>query len=131
MNATREPLPIDAVIPELLAALARSGAVVLRAPTGAGKTTRVPPALVADGLVIASTIEYSTRRNPGMWFRPRWEDVWFPDAFVGTMAQLLVAIEDGTEPEISGRDNIETIALCEAVFTAAKEHRVVTMREFL
>ncbi len=40
------PLPIDAVLPELLAALARTGAAVLRAPTGAGKTTRVPPALV-------------------------------------------------------------------------------------
>ena len=30
-----------------------------------------------------------------------------------------VAVEDGTEPEISGRDNLETIALCEAVFAAA------------
>ena len=57
--------------------------------------------------------------------------MWFPDAFVGTMAQLLCALEDGTEPEISGRDNLETIALCEAVFTGAKEHRVTTVREFL
>jgi predicted dehydrogenase len=78
-----------------------------------------------------STIEFSTRREPGMWFRPRWDAVWFPDAFVGTMAQLLVAVEDGTEPEISGRDNLETIALCEAVFAAATEHRVTTVAEFL
>ncbi len=78
-----------------------------------------------------STLEYSTSRQPGMWFRPRWDDVWFPDAFIGTMAQLLVAVEAGTEPEISGRDNIETIALCEAVFAAATEHRVTTVREFL
>ncbi len=78
-----------------------------------------------------STLEFSTRRQPGMWFRPRWDDVWFPDAFVGTMAQLLVAIENGTEPEISGRDNIETIALCEAVFAAATGHRVTTVKEFL
>lgn len=78
-----------------------------------------------------STLEFSTRRRPGMWFKPRWDDVWFPDAFVGTMAQLLVAVEDGTEPEISGRDNVETVALCEAVFAAATEHRVTTVREFL
>src|SRR5262245_55555734 len=45
----REPLPIDAALPELLAAL-RNGAAVLRAPTGAGKTTRVPPAVVESGL---------------------------------------------------------------------------------
>ena len=78
-----------------------------------------------------STLEFSTRRQAGMWFRPRWDDVWFPDAFVGTMAQLLVAIENGTEPEISGRDNVETIALCEAVFAAATGHRVTTVKEFL
>ena len=43
---TRDPLPVDAVLPELLARLGEAGAVVLRAPTGAGKTTRVPPALL-------------------------------------------------------------------------------------
>ncbi|MBA4066912.1 MAG: ATP-dependent helicase HrpB [Isosphaera sp.] len=48
----RDPLPVDAVLPELLAALRSHGAAVLRAPTGAGKTTRVPPALTGDGLVI-------------------------------------------------------------------------------
>src|SRR5215831_828426 len=50
MVMPREPLPIDAVLPDLLAALRASGAVVLRAPTGAGKTTRVPPAIVESGL---------------------------------------------------------------------------------
>jgi len=63
--------------------------------------------------------------------RPIWSEVWFPDAFVGTMAQLLCAIEDGTEPAISGKDNLETLALCEAAFNAAKEHRVATVKEFL
>ena len=29
------------------------------------------------------------------WLQPRWPEVWFPDAFVGTMAQLLCALEDG------------------------------------
>ena len=60
-----------------------------------------------------------------------WSQCWFPDAFVGTMAQLLCAVEEDTEPEIGGRDNVETIALCEAVFAAARDHRVTTVREFL
>ena len=46
----RDPLPIDEALPQLLAVLRESGAAVLRAPTGAGKTTRVPPALVESGL---------------------------------------------------------------------------------
>src|SRR5829696_6909640 len=52
----REPLPIDAALPDLLAALRSAGAVVLRAPTGAGKTTRVPPALVESGLAGAGLV---------------------------------------------------------------------------
>src|SRR5215469_18809244 len=44
------PLPIDVVLPPLIEALRRSPSVVLRAPTGAGKTTRVPPALLDAGL---------------------------------------------------------------------------------
>ncbi|MEQ8661413.1 MAG: hypothetical protein RLW62_11385, partial [Gammaproteobacteria bacterium] len=38
--------PVDAVLPELLAALAACPRAVLEAPPGAGKTTRVPPALL-------------------------------------------------------------------------------------
>jgi predicted dehydrogenase len=78
-----------------------------------------------------STLDFTTRGGGDTWLQPRWPEVWFPDAFAGTMAQLLCALEDGTEPEISGRDNLETIALCAAVFAAAREHRVTTVREFL
>ncbi len=51
------PLPIDEVLPQLVAALRTANAVVLRAPTGAGKTTRVPPAVLdkvvqGDGAVV-------------------------------------------------------------------------------
>lgn len=42
-----EPLPIDAVMPEILARLAAGTRAVLAAPPGAGKTTRVPLALMA------------------------------------------------------------------------------------
>ncbi len=43
-------LPIDEVLPELLASLRHREALVLEAPPGAGKTTRVPPALLDAGL---------------------------------------------------------------------------------
>ncbi len=79
---------------------------------------------------VASTLDYSTRSDRGAWHRPRWPEAWFPDAFAGTMAGLLRAIETGAEPDISGRDNLGTIALCESVLTAAKEHRMVRFDEF-
>ena len=43
-------LPIDPVLPELCAALKAQGRAVLQAPPGAGKTTRVPLALLEAGV---------------------------------------------------------------------------------
>ena len=45
-----QPLPIDPSLPEIVAALRSGGALVVEAPPGAGKTTRVPPALLEAGL---------------------------------------------------------------------------------
>jgi len=76
-----------------------------------------------------STIDFATSRFSGCWFQPRWPQRWFPDAFVGTMAQLLRAIEEDTEPEISGSDNLKTMALVDASYISAREHRVVAPSE--
>jgi ATP-dependent helicase HrpB len=45
-----EPLPIDPLLPEVVAALRGAPSVVIEAPPGAGKTTRVPRALHEAGL---------------------------------------------------------------------------------
>ena len=47
-----EPLPIDSHLEEIVRRLRERRAIVITAAPGAGKTTRVPPALVADGPVI-------------------------------------------------------------------------------
>ena len=76
-----------------------------------------------------STLDFTTRKRPGYWLSPRWKEVWFPDAFVGPMAQLLCALEEGREPEISGRDNLQTMALVDACYVSAREHRAVELGE--
>jgi ATP-dependent helicase HrpB len=47
-------LPVDALLPEIVAALSREKYLVIEAPPGAGKTTRIPPTLlpVAHGEII-------------------------------------------------------------------------------
>ncbi len=50
-HGVRKPLPIDPYLPRVVEAMERSGVGVLVAPPGAGKTTRVPPALLASGLL--------------------------------------------------------------------------------
>jgi ATP-dependent helicase HrpB len=55
-------LPIHAVLPDLLAALRAQSAAVLIAPPGAGKTTAVAPALLAEDWCTGSVIVLSPRR---------------------------------------------------------------------
>jgi predicted dehydrogenase len=76
-----------------------------------------------------STLDFTTIELGSQWQQPRWPEVWFPDAFVGTMAQLLCALEQGTTPEISGKDNLKTMALVDAAYRSAKEHRAVSIAE--
>ena len=73
-----------------------------------------------------STIRYATKGQPHFQC-PIWTESWWPDAFTGTMAQLLVALEDGTEPVISGRDNLKTMALVEAAYLSAAQSRAVRL----
>jgi ATP-dependent helicase HrpB len=52
----REPLPIDPYLPEIISILQTAGALVLTAPPGAGKTTRVPRALYDAGFAARGEI---------------------------------------------------------------------------
>lgn len=53
---TRTPLPIDEALPRLVTALRDAANAVLVAPAGAGKTTRVPQALLDGGLAGAGQV---------------------------------------------------------------------------
>ncbi|MGV3725033.1 MAG: Gfo/Idh/MocA family protein [Actinomycetota bacterium] len=76
-----------------------------------------------------STLRFSTLKEPGRWFEPHWPEVWFPDAFEGPMAQLMNAIHTDTEPEISGRDNLRTMALVDAAYRSVEARRSVALCE--
>ena len=52
MRSFDTPLPIDAVLSDLAARLQERPNAVLVAPPGAGKTTRVPPAMLAARQVL-------------------------------------------------------------------------------
>lgn len=86
-----------------------------------------------------STIDYSTIDNAAIasgaaigysvWRQPRWNEVWFPDAFAGPMAELLVALQRGEQPSMSGADNLLTLALVDACYESAAQHRGIDISE--
>ena len=62
MTNPNQPLPIDEALPRLLAALRARGMAVLQAPPGAGKTTRVPLAILGAGLTSGRILMLEPRR---------------------------------------------------------------------
>jgi len=56
------PLPIDPILPEIVRALTASPSLVLEAPPGAGKTTRVPRALLDAKLLEGEIVVLEPRR---------------------------------------------------------------------
>ena len=77
-----------------------------------------------------SQLRYAAKGDTG-FHHPEWSSSWFPDAFAGPMAQLLVALESGKEPLISGRDNLHTMALVDAAYLSTQENRSVALNEIL
>lgn len=76
-----------------------------------------------------SEMRFNTRRQPDMWLAPKWNEVWFPDAFSGPMGALMDAIALGQQPENSGLDNLSTMALVEACYLSLGEKRRVRLAE--
>ena len=61
--------------------------------------------------------------------RPALEGSWFPDAFGGTMGDVVTALETGEPCALSARDNLGTLALIEAAQLSVREHRAVSLSE--
>jgi predicted dehydrogenase len=77
------------------------------------------------------TIQYmSNQIAPTTWFAPTLEGRWFPDAFMGPMGELLLAIEENREPDNSVADNLDTIRMVFASYLSMEENRAVFLDEF-
>lgn len=79
---------------------------------------------------LPSKLRFTSVRHPG-WVEPHWDTVWFPNAFEGTMAGLLLAVEKDMEPCISVLDNVRTIACVEACYKSIREKRTIALNEVL
>ena len=118
---TRQPLPIDSLLGEIVAAVRAAGVLVLEAPPGAGKTTRVPPALLDAGLAGDKSIivleprriaaRLSARRvaeergeRPGetVGYQVRFEDVSGPRTRLKYVTEGILTRQLLSEPNLGG-----------------------------
>ncbi|MEN3185866.1 MAG: Gfo/Idh/MocA family oxidoreductase [Atribacterota bacterium] len=78
-----------------------------------------------------STMSFYSKKIGEAWITPDLKETWFPGAFKYTMGELMKALEQGTEPENSGTDNLKTMAMVEACYVSHREKRAVPLREIL
>ena len=52
-----------------------------------------------------------------------------PRCLRGHDGPIVVALETGGKPEIDGEDNLDTVALVEACYRGATEHKIFTIDE--
>lgn len=71
----------------------------------------------------------SNELDPNCWFHPVLEGKWFPHAFMGTMGELMKAIEENREPENSVRDNLKTLQMLFAGYRSMQDNRPVWLHE--
>ncbi len=76
-----------------------------------------------------STLTFTTTLEPNVWFTPRWNEVWFPDAFQGPMAELMHAVCTGSQPATNGVDNLKTMAIIEAGYRSMRERRSIPIEQ--
>ena len=70
-------------------------------------------------LPLPDRLELVLRDEPDVRYVPSYAASHIPDAFIATMAHLMVAVERDEEPALSGEDNLRTLELIEAVSAAA------------
>jgi ATP-dependent helicase HrpB len=99
----REPLPIDAALAELAAALSARGMAALQAPPGAGKTTVVPLDLLARGIVIGRTLMLEPRRLAARAAAERMAET------LGEPVGKTVGYRIRGEAKVSGQTRIEVV----------------------
>jgi predicted dehydrogenase len=76
----------------------------------------------------ADTLELNSRVIPtDGWLPFPVMSRWIPNAFIGPMASLLEAIATGGTPLTSGRDNLGTLRIVDALYHSGRDHQVVAL----
>src|SRR6185369_11244111 len=96
--------PVDDVIAELIRALPSSPAVILQAPPGSGKTTRVPPALLQSPGFSGTKIVMLEPRRLAAINSARWISSEMGEPVGGTIGYAI-----RFERKVSGRTRLEVV----------------------
>lgn len=75
------------------------------------------------------TLDLYSKHLSDIWYSPKLEGMWIPDAFIGPMASLMHAIETNGIPETDSADNLNTLRIIHAAYRSMEEGRSVRPEE--
>jgi len=78
-----------------------------------------------------STVSFYSNKLGPVWYNPEYKEKWFPHAFMSTMGDLMSAIENDTQPELNGKDNLRTLQVVFAAYKSIEEKRMVSPNEII
>ncbi|OPA75118.1 hypothetical protein BVG16_21135 [Paenibacillus selenitireducens] len=78
-----------------------------------------------------SKMKFYAKQLGDVWYAPNLSGSWFPGAFEYTMAEMLSSLESGIESSISGRNNLETMAMVEACYLSSQQKRAITIKDII
>jgi predicted dehydrogenase len=84
-----------------------------------------------QGAAVASQSELAVavKANPARKHVFAIQGSWFPEAFGGSMGELLTALAEGRAPQTSGRDNLQSIKMALAAVESSESGRAVELDE--
>ncbi len=82
----------------------------------------------ASAMASNNEITVSLRANPNHRQTFQIQGQWFPDAFGGSMGELMRALNEGREPETSGRDNLSSIGIAYAAAESTETGKVAEIK---
>ncbi len=75
----------------------------------------------------ATEVTIALKDAPFPCVRLKLKGSWFPDAFAGTMGELMRAIQQDDEPQTSGKDNLDTLKIALAAVQSSETHQPVAL----
>jgi predicted dehydrogenase len=84
-----------------------------------------------EGSAVASQTQLTlaTRDDPRRASVYSLQGSWFPEAFGGSMGELLLSLAEGRAPMTSGRDNLESLRLAFAAVASSESGAAVSLQE--
>jgi predicted dehydrogenase len=83
----------------------------------------------ASVILTQRELVYASRADPDRREAVALQGAWFPEAFGGSMGELLTALAERRQPATSGRDNLKTLKLALAAVEASETGRTVDLEE--